>query len=544
MDDIESRKKEILKRINLSRINAKIMAARAFQDGISPSKGTISSRSLSAKNGQLALKGPKTGEEYIRDMRNKISLKNGLMEESYPSQNSLASDNRIKLDGRVRDFLAHKRSVDSSIIYKKPWVGGSDHGKSSKTDQARSSLSSLSSVNKPKQQILESHTGAPRVKSILKPQTRPISRRSTVSKPISATSKTTSFASSRKSSIKSDSKSGSASDSKSGSASDSKSGSASDSENQSSESSESSEPTQPSPSKSIFSWFSKRESPIPKSDKKTSKENRPKSIDTSSSTNSARTKSPETPIRSVKFPEKSTEAPQRPAKITIEVPSRSSKTPLKTTDSPTRNVKTPSKSTGTPTRSVQTPARSRAVKTPTRSSERTSTPEKPIKSLQKSFKPVQTPTNQDPPDISRCQYCSRPFNSDRLEKHESICTKTSKTRKTFDSSKKRLEGTELTLAPRSKSAPSRSGKKSVEPVKSSNWRKKHEELINSLRQAKAVSAHIAKGGKASDIPIVVSKNEGTPCPHCNRKFGEGSFERHVQICANLKHFGPRKSNGK
>jgi len=450
------------------------MAARAFQESEPPSKGSLSSKT--AKGGQSVLKGARTGEQYIKDMRNRISG-------DYSSQNSLIN-NRIKLDGRVRDFLAQKRSVDSTIVYKKPWIGGFDHGKS-KTDQARSSLSSLSSLGKKKQQILESHTGPPRTKSILKPHTRPISRTSTSSKTASAT---TSRAASAISINLSRSDSNSAS------------------ETQSLDSSEPSKTTRPSTSKSIFSWFSKKEPAVEQSNRKALKESTPQSRSNSASRT---VESPETPIKTVKILPKSTEAP-----------SRSGKALPKAIDIPARNVITPSRTSATPMRSIKTPSK-------------------------KSSKPVQTPSKstqkQDAADISRCQYCCRPFNAERLEKHESICIKTSQTRKAFDSSKKRLQGTDISISARSNSAPTKALKKSHVPTKPNNWRKKHQELVESLRQAKAVSRHIANGGKASDLPVVVSANAGTPCPHCGRKFAEGSFERHSQICANLKHFGPRKS---
>ena len=46
-------------------------------------------------------------------------------------------------------------------------------------------------------------------------------------------------------------------------------------------------------------------------------------------------------------------------------------------------------------------------------------------------------------DLESCKNCGRNFASDRIEKHEEICFKTSKKkRKTFDSTKKRVEGTD------------------------------------------------------------------------------------------------------
>jgi hypothetical protein len=140
-----------------------------------------------------------------------------------------------------------------------------------------------------------------------------------------------------------------------------------------------------------------------------------------------------------------------------------------------------------------------------------------------------------------CRHCNRPFYEDRLAKHEAICLKMQKSREKrgdFDSKKMRIQGTELEATKLSKSN-NRTKSAPAPTSKSSNWRKQHEEFIEALRLAKKVQAHVAKGGKASDIDVPIKKNDGKECPHCHRKFGDSSFERHVAICANLKHFGPR-----
>ena len=46
-------------------------------------------------------------------------------------------------------------------------------------------------------------------------------------------------------------------------------------------------------------------------------------------------------------------------------------------------------------------------------------------------------------DLTECSNCGRNFAEDRIEKHEDICLKTSKKkRKTFDMTKKRVQGTD------------------------------------------------------------------------------------------------------
>uniref|UniRef100_A0A1I8P2P7 C2HC/C3H-type domain-containing protein n=1 Tax=Stomoxys calcitrans TaxID=35570 RepID=A0A1I8P2P7_STOCA len=158
-----------------------------------------------------------------------------------------------------------------------------------------------------------------------------------------------------------------------------------------------------------------------------------------------------------------------------------------------------------------------------------------------------------PPGMAACQYCQRNFNEDRLQKHEDVCRKmTSTKRKIFDASKHRVKGTEaekyvakkgkLTAAP--KISPVIAAVKNnaqADGSKKSNWRKKHEEFINAIREAKKVQAYLAKGGKLSDLPPPPpSENpDYIQCPHCNRRFNESAAERHIPKCANMQHNKPK-----
>ncbi|XP_063921154.1 zinc finger C2HC domain-containing protein 1C-like isoform X2 [Zophobas morio] len=134
-------------------------------------------------------------------------------------------------------------------------------------------------------------------------------------------------------------------------------------------------------------------------------------------------------------------------------------------------------------------------------------------------------------DFSECRYCNRRFAADRLEVHESICGKTAKKkRKTYDATKHRLEGTELEqYVRRGKTV---SNKPSKQPPKK-DWRRTHEEFINAIRAAKMAQAHVAKGGKLSDLPPPPpsSNPDYVQCPHCGRKFNEAAAERHIPKCA-------------
>lgn len=77
--------------------------------------------------------------------------------------------------------------------------------------------------------------------------------------------------------------------------------------------------------------------------------------------------------------------------------------------------------------------------------------------------------------------------------------------------------------------------------KKADWRRKHEEFIAAIRSAKQVTAHLAKGGKLSDLPPPApSENpDYVQCPHCSRRFNASAAERHIPKCANFQFNKPK-----
>lgn len=127
-----------------------------------------------------------------------------------------------------------------------------------------------------------------------------------------------------------------------------------------------------------------------------------------------------------------------------------------------------------------------------------------------------------------CQNCGRSFASDRLSKHQSICRKTTgKQRKVFDSSRMRTQGTDAAKYNR---AGARRAHDAIKPK--TNWRQKHAEFINAIRDAKRVTEHMKRGGKASDLPPPVpSENpDYVFCRFCTRRFAPDVAERHIPKC--------------
>ncbi|XP_055697430.1 uncharacterized protein LOC129798343 isoform X2 [Phlebotomus papatasi] len=158
-----------------------------------------------------------------------------------------------------------------------------------------------------------------------------------------------------------------------------------------------------------------------------------------------------------------------------------------------------------------------------------------------------------PEDLTECKICGRYFAEERIEKHIAICAKISnKKRKIFDSTKHRVQGTEaekfvLKKGPRGTRAAAavapkaQASSNAASAGKKSNWRRKHEEFIETIRAAKQMQAHLAKGGKLSDLPPPPrSENpDYIQCPHCNRRFNEAAANRHIPKCATMLHNKPK-----
>uniref|UniRef100_A0A182MPQ5 C2HC/C3H-type domain-containing protein n=1 Tax=Anopheles culicifacies TaxID=139723 RepID=A0A182MPQ5_9DIPT len=167
--------------------------------------------------------------------------------------------------------------------------------------------------------------------------------------------------------------------------------------------------------------------------------------------------------------------------------------------------------------------------------------------------------NEPVPDgLTRCDICSRNFATDRIDKHRQICQKTkTKKRKVFDITKHRVQGTDAesfvlrgkkststgaaTVSRKQSSQLSTSSVGGGAGSKPSNWRKKHEEFIATIRAAKEMKAHLARGGKLSDLPPPPpSENpDYIQCPHCSRRFNQTAAERHIPKCATMLHNKPK-----
>ncbi|XP_064622039.1 hepatoma-derived growth factor-related protein 2-like [Lineus longissimus] len=137
-------------------------------------------------------------------------------------------------------------------------------------------------------------------------------------------------------------------------------------------------------------------------------------------------------------------------------------------------------------------------------------------------------------NLRPCPTCGRKFNVDRLDKHRKVCVESKKPRKTFDMSKKRVEGSEAEKYVRSvKKTDAYYSKK----LKKTDWRKQHEGFIETVKYAKKMSDYEAGGGNILDLPPPPpSENpDYEQCPYCKRKFNQAAAERHIPKCKDTKN---------
>ncbi|KAG7259621.1 hypothetical protein CRUP_024551 [Coryphaenoides rupestris] len=127
-------------------------------------------------------------------------------------------------------------------------------------------------------------------------------------------------------------------------------------------------------------------------------------------------------------------------------------------------------------------------------------------------------------ELTACKICGRSFFPKVLKKHMLVCQKiAAKKRKTFDSSRQRAEGTDIsTLKPVKP--------KAVPPKKPSNWRRKHEDFIATIRAAKGITQVIKDGGPLPPPPPPSYDPDYIQCPCCQRRFSENAAERHIKFC--------------
>ncbi|XP_014270340.1 uncharacterized protein PF3D7_1120600 isoform X3 [Halyomorpha halys] len=137
-------------------------------------------------------------------------------------------------------------------------------------------------------------------------------------------------------------------------------------------------------------------------------------------------------------------------------------------------------------------------------------------------------TEPVPSILLPCASCSRTFRPEALAKHSKVCEKIlMRKRKQFDSSKQRLQGTEIESFVL-QTVPKTSRKKESQlNLSKSKWKEK----VEQVRAVQAIK-------KSSETPIssqVVKPSDHEECPYCGRSFGPKAYERHTEFCKEQLH---------
>lgn len=134
--------------------------------------------------------------------------------------------------------------------------------------------------------------------------------------------------------------------------------------------------------------------------------------------------------------------------------------------------------------------------------------------------------------MGQCSNCGRNFLIARLDKHESICKRTSsKPRKVFDPTKARVQGTDAEKFLRK----SKANEKKYEAAakRKSNWRAKSEAFRAAMRAGR---------DKNAPPPPSLEEADYVPCPSCGRTFSQTAAERHIPRCQQSKSIrNPRRT---
>ncbi|XP_026281895.1 uro-adherence factor A isoform X2 [Frankliniella occidentalis] len=131
-----------------------------------------------------------------------------------------------------------------------------------------------------------------------------------------------------------------------------------------------------------------------------------------------------------------------------------------------------------------------------------------------------------------CIVCNKTFKPEVLQRHSKVCEKNvHKKRKTFDSFKQRVQGTDLAefLPFSTVQKKVSSSDKAISPkIPSSRWKENHEAFVSAIRAARGEGSD-ASGG-SGDSRSVLRPPDHEQCPYCERHFGRKAFDRHQDWC--------------
>uniref|UniRef100_A0A336MIL1 CSON001673 protein n=1 Tax=Culicoides sonorensis TaxID=179676 RepID=A0A336MIL1_CULSO len=159
-------------------------------------------------------------------------------------------------------------------------------------------------------------------------------------------------------------------------------------------------------------------------------------------------------------------------------------------------------------------------------------------------------------ELEPCPICTRKFVPESLAKHVGICEKMAmKKRKVFDSSKQRIEGTELAsyrpppqlpgVSTTQKQHSVDSHLVKVSPPKTTPLPRKFERTPSLDRTPmKDIMTSSSANSKSSTIKRVTNQSQSEMCPYCERTFGFKAYDRHVEWCKEKAYLKQMSSNNK
>ncbi|UJR07773.1 hypothetical protein I4U23_012056 [Adineta vaga] len=135
-----------------------------------------------------------------------------------------------------------------------------------------------------------------------------------------------------------------------------------------------------------------------------------------------------------------------------------------------------------------------------------------------------------------CSICGRNFKSDSLKKHQIICKKTSQKqpRKVFDTGKQRATDSDIPYQATRETTQfykdGRQPKIDNTKKKTTNWREGHNELVQTIRQARQITQAIENGAPIPKQLPSQAPSDYVQCEYCHRHFNKYSAERHIPFC--------------
>ncbi|XP_077987978.1 zinc finger C2HC domain-containing protein 1A-like [Glandiceps talaboti] len=132
--------------------------------------------------------------------------------------------------------------------------------------------------------------------------------------------------------------------------------------------------------------------------------------------------------------------------------------------------------------------------------------------------------------LNPCRHCGRTFNPKSLVKHQRVCQRLQfSKRPVFDSGRQRAEGSDVPFG-----ATLRPGAVPNATKNKNNWRAKHREFVETIRNARAAVRAMRRGEPLPPPPPPADNPDYVYCSSCHRNFNPQAAARHIPFCKTRK----------